>query len=195
MLEERLRHKEHNWLYVSPETNKLSKVRARVNPVGYLVTGYDLETKIVCIKDETLTLSDHGCADAVRFDDPRLSVLMPREYLSIRRERPERNRDVKGVKTLFAAHCFVFLSKDIDTIANIINVSPETLATMIFSETDNDWENALAFWGFTGDSIPEGTLEIRESATLERTEHCWLKLFETLQIEPVADIDIISFGG
>ena len=190
MLEERLRQREHTWLYVSPETHKLSKVKARVNPVGYLVTGYDIQTQIVCIKDETLTLSDHGCVDAVRFDDPRLRVLMPREYLAKRRERPERNRDIKGVKTLFAAHCFIFLSKDIHTIAKIVNVLPETLAAMIFSEDTDDWENALAFWGYTGDPIPDGALELRESATLKDAEERWVKLFETLQIEPVTDIDI-----
>ena len=76
LIESKLRDAEHWWLYADKPTDRLSKIRARVNAVGYLVTGRDLQTKIVVIKDGLLTLSDHGCVDAVRFDDPRLCVFL-----------------------------------------------------------------------------------------------------------------------
>ena len=45
LLEARLRQREHWWVYVSEETGKLSKVRARVNPADFLVTGQDLQRR------------------------------------------------------------------------------------------------------------------------------------------------------
>ena len=192
LLEEALRHAEHYWVYVSQKTGKLSKVRARVNPVGYLVTGHDMQTQIVCIQDEELTLSDHGCVDAVRFDDPRLSVLLPPEFFDAKRKRISVRKDRKEVKMLCAAHHFVFHSKDIHDIAKIANIKPGTITSWVFAETNDNWETALAFWGYTGDPIPEGALEVRESLTLQHAETRWTKLFETLKIEPVTFISIIS---
>ena len=78
MLCERL-IKEQWWIYPNPDEDKFSKVFARVNHAGYLVVGQDLDTRIVCIQDGLFTLSDHGCADAVRFDDPRIIVFLPQK--------------------------------------------------------------------------------------------------------------------
>ena len=66
----------HWWIFPNRDENKYSKVFARVNCAGYLVVGQDMDTRIVCIKDGVLTLSDHGCSEAVRLDDPRLFVFL-----------------------------------------------------------------------------------------------------------------------
>lgn len=181
LLEARLRQREHWWVYISEETGKFSKVRARVNPADFLVTGQDLQTKIVCIQDETLTLSDHGCVDAVRFDDPRLSVLLPSnsKFITSRQKRISDRKNRKEVKVLLAAHHFVFHSKNIRDIAKVVNVTPETLTTWVFDE-EGDWETALELWAYTGDPIPEGAREVRESLALNYAGKTWTKLFEAL---------------
>ena len=196
LLEARLRQREHWWIYVSEKTGKLSKVRARVNPADFLVTGRDLETKIVCIQDETLILSDHGCVDAVRFDDPRLCVMLPSnsKFITKRQKRISDRKDRKDVKALFAAHHFIFHSKNIHDIAKVVNVTPETLTAWVFGE-EGAWETALELWTYTGDPIPDGAREVRESLSLNYAEKDWTKLFETLCVEPVSFINIVSFGG
>ena len=65
------------WIYPNATDEKFSKIQARVNFAGYLVVGQDMQTRIVCIEDGVLTLSDNGCASAVRYDDPRLFVFLP----------------------------------------------------------------------------------------------------------------------
>lgn len=64
------------WLYLN-DAGELSSIRARVNTAGFLVVGRLQSTRIVVIRDGVLTLSDHGCTEAVRCDDERLSVLLP----------------------------------------------------------------------------------------------------------------------
>ena len=75
----------HTWVYLNSETSSFSKIEnARVNAAGYIVVGRDLNTRIVCIKNDVLTLSDHGCAEAVRFDDSRMFVFLPPEEMERR---------------------------------------------------------------------------------------------------------------
>ena len=50
---------------------------------------------------------------------------------------------VKNVKTLFAAHHHVFVSKDMDEIASVVNVSRKRLGKLM--KTD-EFREALSFW-------------------------------------------------
>ena len=70
------------WIYPNAKEGKFSKIQARVNGAGYLIVGGDNDTKIVCIENGVLTLSNNGCRSAVRFDDPRMFVFMSFEVLS-----------------------------------------------------------------------------------------------------------------
>ena len=84
----------------------------------------------------------------------------------------------KHFKLLMAAHHHVFHTTDVDMIAFIININPRTLRKWMSSDT---WLECLEYWG-------------REPSLgdFNKAKQSWFRLFETLQMEPVVDIPIIS---
>ena len=65
----------------------------------------------------------------------------------------------KEVKMLFAAHVFVYTSKDGMVISNIINLSPYKLHRLTKSP---NWTKCLAYWNYTGDPTLTGELYRKE---------------------------------
>ena len=86
----------------------------------------------------------------------------------------------KEAKMLFAAHVFVYTSRDGMVISNIVNVSAYRLH--LISESPN-WTEALKFWNYTGDPAIEGKrypYEVgrkRISQSLKYARKLWLELF------------------
>ena len=86
----------------------------------------------------------------------------------------------KEAKTLFAAHVFVFTSRDGMVISHLINVSAYKLHKLSKSET---WIEALKFWGYTGDPTPKGKRYKRKvaikqvSESLKCANTLWRELF------------------
>ena len=54
----------------------------------------------------------------------------------------------KLFKIFFAAHHFVYISKDIEEIARIVRVKKKTLEDWM---TTPSWNEALEFWGYSPD--------------------------------------------
>lgn len=67
----------------------------------------------------------------------------------------------KRLKTLWAAHHFVYVSKDVADIAAAINVSPEKVEKMMRGA---NWDEALAFWNY---KLPIGDLNLAKSVWRE----------------------------
>ncbi|MDE0397278.1 MAG: hypothetical protein OXL96_05665 [Candidatus Poribacteria bacterium] len=86
----------------------------------------------------------------------------------------------KEAQTLFAAHVFVFTSRDGMVISKIINVSPYKLHKLSRSEK---WIEALKFWGYTGDPTLKGKrykkkVAIKQvSESLKKADTLWRELF------------------
>ena len=100
--------------------------------------------------------------------------------------KSEKNR----VKMLFAAHVFVYTSRDGMVISNIVNISTGTLYR--WSQQDK-WIEALKFWCYEGNPEIQGELyrsEIKEYKvfrSLKSAFRLWKQMFgiskptETLQ--------------
>ena len=54
----------------------------------------------------------------------------------------------KLLKIFFAAHHFVYISKDTEEIARIVRVKKKTLEDWM---TSTSWHEALEFWGYSPD--------------------------------------------
>ena len=86
----------------------------------------------------------------------------------------------KDAKRLFAAHVFLYTSRDGMVISNIINVSPYTLHKLSQSPK---WKESLSFWNYKGDGIIQGELYREEVGqkkayyNLKNAKKLWLELF------------------
>ena len=58
----------------------------------------------------------------------------------------KRKHLTKYLKTLWSAHHFVHISKDVGDIAKVINLSPENVVKMMQSR---NWDEALRYWNYT----------------------------------------------
>lgn len=77
------------------------------------------------------------------------------------------------LKQLWAAHCYIHLTKDISEIAKVINVSTTRLKQWMQSE---EWEQALTFWGH-----PSKLIKPRSSplyGDLKLAEQVWTDLIK-----------------
>ena len=63
----------------------------------------------------------------------------------------------KLIKLLFAAHHYIYISKDVDEIARIIRVKKKTLEDWMTSPA---WSEALMLWGYSPDL---GDLRVAEN--------------------------------
>ena len=80
----------------------------------------------------------------------------------------------KLIKILFAAHHYIYISKDVDEIARIVRVKKKTLEGWMTSPV---WYEALTLWGYSPDL---GDLRV--------AEHVW-----KLMIESGHDLSPIDF--
>ena len=83
----------------------------------------------------------------------------------------KRKHLTRCLKTLWGAHHFVHISKDVADIAAVINLSPENVAKLMQS---HNWDEALQFWNYTP---PLGNLNITErvwTEMIEKGEHIHL---------------------
>ena len=95
----------------------------------------------------------------------------------------------RKIKLLFAAHTFVYTSKDGMVIADIVKVSPYRLYRWYLSPA---WDQALKFWDYTGDPEIQGdeyqnTVQntlVRKS--LNAARRLWFELFG---IKPLKDLE------
>ena len=71
----------------------------------------------------------------------------------------------KLLKIFFAAHHFVYISKDIEEIARIVRVKKKTLEDWM---TSPSWHEALLFWGYSPDL---GDLRVAERIWKLMIEH------------------------
>ncbi|MXZ79839.1 MAG: hypothetical protein F4Z15_00360 [Gammaproteobacteria bacterium] len=73
-----------------------------------------------------------------------------------------RRKLVKDFKTLFAAHHFVHVSKDIDEIASVVNISRRRLESLMDTP---EFLEALSFWNHK--PIPAGDFDLAEQVWTE----------------------------
>ena len=84
------------------------------------------------------------------------------------------------MKIQFAAFHFIYTSRDGMVISNLINVSPRNLHKMYMSD---EWEEALAFWNYTGTSeiqgeqyrVEVGRYKVKQG--FKEAQRLWLQLF------------------
>ena len=97
----------------------------------------------------------------------------------------------KLLKTLFAAHHFVFFSKETADIAAVIKISPRRLEKLMKS---NDWDEALAYW--RGGSPSVGNLSLTErlwTEMIEKGEHIHLVEYPDKPLDsPPGDPDVFA---
>lgn len=95
----------------------------------------------------------------------------------------------KNIKLEFAAYHFVFNSKSAKDIAEIINVSPETICRWCHTP---EWRKALKLWGYASCPFVSDYYDYMKSS-FDCVEDKWENLFETPDMEPV--VDIPALGG
>ena len=77
----------------------------------------------------------------------------------------KRKHLTKCLKTLFGAHHFVYVSKDVADIASVINVSPQKVVELMQSHS---WDEALHYWNYT---LPLGDLNLSQKVWTELVEN------------------------
>ena len=92
----------------------------------------------------------------------------------------KRKQEVNHLRMQFAAHVFVYTSRDGMVVSQIVKVSPVNLFK--WSKTPQ-WQRDLKFWGYSGRPFFEGEEFYRQAKqtlvqrSLKKAGRLWLQLF------------------